>query len=191
MDVYHGFTLPLNPFRVHNGIGIGGSLSGLGRIRLGLARTIHLQHSRFGFGQFLLCRPISICRGRLDLLVVAVLIRRRGRTGGGGRGRQRDGDGHAPIFREHGHELLVVQAVEPIAVVADRIPVLPRLEEGDRVARRPPVGPTPRGRELEELIDPRRLAAATAGVRGRRPVWGDEVGYMGWWLRHAICKSGT
>lgn len=97
-------------------------------------------------------------------------------VGGGGGVRARHGGAHAPghdVVVEHRHELVVVESLEPApAPVSDPAPqgggvgrpaALVRhggLQEGDRVAHRPPVGPAAGRREVEELVDPHRVALA-------------------------------
>jgi len=96
-------------------------------------------------------------RGTADTLVAvavaaaAVLGPRRGRRPAAAPG----------LVGEHGHELVVVQPVE----LAGRAVRGRHLDEGDRVAQRPPVRSPPRRRELGEVIGPRRRRAVLAPLR--------------------------
>lgn len=129
------------------------------------------------------------------LVVVAVLVGRRGRIGG-----RRDGGRHGDVVGEHGHELVVVQAVEGggdvVGAVHGRVPpaflvqrVQRRLEERDGVARRAPVGPAPGGREVEKLVHPTRRRRGLVLRRGRRRLvdgGGGEIGHGG----HSVVGEG-
>lgn len=87
-----------------------------------------------------------------------------GRSGGVGAGRVGGRPGGGPqrhdVVGEHAPQLLVVQPVEPNAVVVHRGRLL---HEGDRVADGAAVGVPAGGGEVEELVHPR----ARMGGRGR------------------------
>ena len=87
---------------------------------------------------------------------------------------------------KHGHELVVIQLVEPkisgnqgigrgMVIIAAAVVVVVmalifhqgghvgRLDESDAVANRPAVGPASGGREVQELINPTRLMVLHGG----------------------------
>lgn len=139
----------------------------------------------------LLLLLITIINLLLLVVVNAVVIRRRRRVRArpGGAGGSRGGDF---IGGEHGHELLIVKPIKLNmssgvglrGCTGGAAFVLHwRLEKCDGVADGSPVGPPPGRREVEELVDPTRVAAGIAVRRSKtrrhlvvvaqvRPVWG-------------------
>lgn len=119
------------------------------------------------------------------LVIVAVLIgRRSGRVGGGKRRRSSHGDGY--VVGEHRHELFVVETVEHIGiryhgivvVIGVGVPAFLHqwlLEESDGVANGTAVSPAACGREVEELLDPRRLVVVRGIHSGSVGSGGNDV----------------
>lgn len=127
-----------------------------------------------------------------NLVVVAVLVGRRGRVRG-----RRDGGRDGDVVGEHGHELLVVQSIERscnvVGAVDGGVPMVDivehikrRLEERNGVAGGAAVRPAPGGGEVKELVHPAgRRRLLLRGRRRRRRVveggggGGEEVGHGG------------
>ena len=140
--------LPFDPFGIHDSLG-----ASWGR-GVTSARAFHLANFILGMLIMLLHGNDAVQRGRL--VVVAILVRRRGRVGW-----RRQGD----VVGEHGNELVVhVQPVETVGggvrhhgtVVGapDVIKEERCVKEGDGVACRTPVRAPPCRREVEELVNP-------------------------------------
>lgn len=164
--------LPLHPLRVD----IDG-IAGRGRgSHLSIRFAGALDLSRFALR--LLLEAVTVNTRQRLVVVVAVLVGRRGRIGR----RKRRRHSHRHVVWEHGHELVVVQPVEPVGTGIPTFFHQWGFKKRDGIARRTAVVPAPRRRKVEKLVDPaRRLLVVVAVMRwwcgwyGRRGRRGDEI----------------